>query len=202
MNFPIRLTRDCDFLAWDDDAIASWSSTMLVHGSPDILMRSDGIPKINYASFSLRIDHTMTLVNRVSSGGIHIKGPDDGDELTPYAWNALAYTEDPNLFPAVFCAISPAAPTSDAAGDTCKECRYLAFPTTSNDDALGGSFVQASGVVALPKTDHIAADRNIAFGIAFISGLGVPATSMCMGQLNVRRLVNFEPMILDRTKKG
>lgn len=198
-DFPVVFDRDVGFINWTDK-IAGWSTSSVQVAAADWLMRSTGVTNIDHASVSAHSIQLNTTVSRVVGMGVHISGPLDtgGDELTAYSYNVTAMTEDPNLIPVMFWAVSPAAPSAAAGGDTCLGVRVLAWPDSLN---AKGNTLNSGGVIALPVTDPFAAGRAVAFGIGMLAGAAAPlATTFCHGRLSVRRLVRNKPTVYDQRK--
>ena len=193
---PIVFERDIqlvDFAAALE--LNAFSTTTSGINADNIYMVSDGILKNDYAAF--KGDNLVTLTTGVGvSAGIHISPPrEDSGEFTPYAYNVTAWTEDPEITPMFFTAVSPATITANATGDIVEDIRHLAVGVSAG----GFNAMNACGVVgvASPPT----ADRNLAFGVTFACGLSsATASSGCYYRMDVRRLVKHEPKILDHRK--
>lgn len=194
--YPIRTERDVPFLSWDDASPASWCTVESQAAAATYLMRSSGLVHADYASMLIR-GTADPQANEINSAGIHIQGPVPGEELTQYAYNVVASSQDPNTYPVLYVAISPATPTSGAGGDIVSIPHLLEVPSTRD----AGGQLNASGIIALPITDYHAADRAIAFGVGCVAGLTASSgANSCFAVLSVRRLVGTLPLIYDKYK--
>lgn len=195
--FPTIFERDTEFTDWTA-ALAGWSTSATSFSGGDTLMRSDGTVAVDYRSMTVHNVQLNTTLNKMTAAGLHIQGPRDADELTAYQYQVSVYTNDPNLIPVLFVGVSVATPTNAAAGEIVTEPRWLKWPSSLNEK---GNTLNASGIIALTKTDLVAADRAVAFGVGLLGGLSAPlATSQNVMSLSVRRLVAVEPVILDSRK--
>lgn len=200
MYNPIILERDTPFLSWTDDDNSPWCTASSAAAAANIVMRSSGV--LNEDSGSMVCRGTTTMIaNEIRSNGIHLRGPYDElalDEHVVYQYDVCALSTDVNLIPLLFCAISPASITSSAGGDTVSEVHAISY--AQNITTIGNT-LNAQGTFAVPKTDHIAVNRHIAFGVGMMAGPAAAAgTNTMYARLCVRRLVNLEPSILDTRK--
>ncbi len=194
--FPIRPERDIKIGTWLTSTLALSTSTTSSF-SDDVYMASDGLV---HPDFGVATCKALTLAipgTRMASFGINLTGPEAGDEYTLYSYSAQAMCVDPLLVPVLFCAVSIAAVTSNVAGDLVEH-----FSIIGTAKAVSASFnsLHEEGVIAVPKTDDVAANRGICFGIGFITHASTSGTYATMSRLSVRRLIGNNPAILDTTK--
>lgn len=195
--FPLRLERDTGIVRWDDD-MTGWCSASSNSYDRDYLVRSDGSSDNEWHTLQVSTTCAPTSARKIISNGVHLKGPEDVDELTLYEYHAIARSEDDDVRPVLFVGVSPASITNGAGGDTVSECRFEAI---SKSCGAGGADLEARGVVGLTKTDHVAADRNVCFAIGMQSGsAGSAAGTYAWAQLSVRRLIGQPKEVIDADK--
>lgn len=202
MYHPIILERDTPFLDWADDTPGGWCTADSGAAGASVLVRSSGLLNADHGSLVVHNSTTM-LADKIVSVGVHMTGPyaiGGQDEHVVYQYDVSALSMDVNIIPVFFVTMSPATITADGGGDTCLEKHDIAY---ANVIATIGNSLNASGTFAVPKTDHVAANRHVCFCVGMMTGPAAAAgTLRCFARLCVRRLVGEAPTILNTRKLG
>lgn len=192
--FPIILERDSVIVDWT--SLIAWSTTETDPRTPDSNVRSDGVVYQDYGTlYTSGLTGTITA-NASRCTGLHIAGPEPGDEFTAYALSCVAMAEDPQVRPYLFVAESPAAPSATSVGQTCGETRFLAFADAPKGNG-GAELAKDTLVVVAESTNK----RGLCFGVGMLAtGPAGGATEGGYIRLCVRRLVGPGPRIVDIRK--
>ena len=184
-----RLERDAPFLDLTANDLLGHCTATTNLGSNAFVSRSDGTTYTNSATMNVRQNIGVHSVTNSVCCGVHIEGPEPGDEYTPYSLNAVAFVEDANVRPFFFVGENQGTPTSDAAGDTLARCRLL---------KMGISTALELNTILL--INEYTADAPLHFGVGFhcLGGSSTDVTGRA--HIYVRRLVELEPKVLDTTK--
>lgn len=191
--FPIILERDTPIINWSAQGL--WPTTETNLGANTANVRSDGILHPDYATTWLS-DKTGALTAELAvCSGVHLAGPKPGIDFTPYQVSVVAMASDPRIRPYLFCAVSPAAITTDATGDVVSNVRVLGFAPPPNSE-YGSTMEKEVTFIANVKT----ADRGMCIAVGMLSGLTGSANNRSMVRLSVRRLIGVQPSIIDTRK--
>lgn len=185
--FPIILERDTPIIDWPTYQL--WCTSLSNPFAGSLLVRSDGILKLDSASIDANDDTGVITSDLATCIGLHLTGPEPGTELTPYSVSCVAASEDPDVRPFLFVAESPASITSAAGGNTVTDVRYLGF---GNKNTLDKEVT----IVAAENT----LDRGICFGVGMWGHGGPGADEAGMVRLCVRRLIAPGPRVVDTRK--
>lgn len=192
--FPNRLERDTPFISFIDFE-ALWCTTSVDYYDEDLDVRSDGTVNVDNGTFHCNGQLTIAA-NKGYTFGAHITGPHRESDLTAYAYNAVAWSPDLDIYPLLFVGTSPATINDDATGNIVTECRYLAGPVSGGKDF---NVLQASGIVSLPPP---VTDLPVCFGIACMSSDTAGGAKRVIARLSVKRLVSVGLEVLDTAKLG
>lgn len=193
---PPIVDRDTKYFDWVTVQLALSTTDSAIH-SGSVRMKSDGIVYPDTVSAYVKDVDTLTA-GRMSSAGVHLASPLGNDDYTMYKYSCSMTSEDPEISPYLFIGIGIAAPTADAGGDLVTNVHYIGMPT-----ALGlQNVLEVDGIFALQKTDAVAADRAVVFGMGFATGISsATAGSSLYGRIDVRRLVKNKIQIYDNRKQ-
>ena len=191
MSFPRILERDTRIIDWRTHLAAFCTSTTWWEAQAK-KVRSDGLLHTDYATLDVEDDQGIAA-GLVRCVGVHLTGPEPGDEFTPYAINVSARAEHAEVSPFLFVGESPATITSNAAGDDVLDTRHIL--QASHQGTGGGALDGNIFIVANENT----ADRGICFGVGMMSPVGSSALGLQVS-MSVRRLVGVEPPIYDSRK--
>lgn len=194
MPYPIRLERDTLLLDWNAD-IADWCTVEQAVNSTSFSVRSDGLLNDSYGNLSLSRNQGVSSRD-CRCVGVHLVGPDDGSDWTAYAISVQAMSQSPLVRPFLFTGESPATITTGAAGDVVTNIRIIGNADSSGDE---GATMDKEITVAINART---ADRGFCVGVGMMSGSGASAAVGCTARLSVRRLVKYEPSVLDTKKIG
>lgn len=191
--YPYRLERDTDIIDWSP-ATATLSTTDTVHVASNYLVRSLGVLNADFATLHINALSGVVAAFKVRCAGIHITGPQVGEEFTPYAVSVHAQCADLTLRPFMFIGESPITITSGAAGDSVADVRLMAFPVQSGSDSasLSRQFI----VLIKEKT----AGRAVCFGVAALAGASASGDLGIQIHMSIRRLIGINPSLIDTTK--
>lgn len=192
--YPIILERDTDVINW----ATTLNTLSTIESDPEdetIRVKSSGTLNVDYGTLTLSMLSGVITARRIRAAGVHITGPQPGNDFTPYAVSVQATCADESLRPYLLIGESPATITSNDTGDVVTNMNVLATPMASNGS--GGSSLQRSftAVVAV-KTD----DRALCFALAFLAGVGASLNDAVIAHLTVRRLIGLDPSIIDARK--
>lgn len=193
--FPIILERDTHINDWSNQ-VAGWCTAMSTISGDTLVVRSDGL---------VHTDFGTMYVNGVSGPtaglgecvGVHLTGPVESDEYTPYAISVVAMSEDHLVRPFLFVGVSPASVISDATGNTITKVRILGV--SKPIDSWGSSLEKEMTIVSAKMPAGLEG-RAICFGVCMAAGTVNAADDNCWAKVSVRRLIGVEPRILDTRK--
>ena len=192
--FPIILERDTPIIDWPTEVL--WATTLTDPIGTTASVRSDGLLDVDFGTVINAAVTPIITARRMSSVGLHITGPEAGDEYTAYAISCVALSHDLNYRPCLFMGESPATITNNATGDTVTSVTFLDFGQAAHDG--GGCSLKADvTVVVAEKT----ADRAICIGIGIMSGAAAGIASFAAARLSVRRMVAPGPRVIDTRKQ-
>lgn len=186
--YPIIMERDTDIVDWGTLTPGLNDADVLAN-SVDYLVKSLGVLDENYATLHSGNNTGVIGAADVRCVGVHITGPEDGTDLTPYAVSVHAQCAEQTVRPFLFIGESPATITSAAAGDTVTDVRRIAFP-------IGPTLDREFVVLVAQKT----AGRGLCFGIAIMADILATSNLPYMIHMNVRRLIGVDPMLIDTRK--
>lgn len=192
--FPIRVERDVQVFDWvTHDA---WGT---VDQDPSLgtqAVHSDGVLYTNVATVSSRASTGAIAAQRQRCLGVHLTGPEPGDEFTLYSIQASAVVSDENALPCLWMGESPATITTAAAGDNVAEVKLIQAGVSS---AVIGGTLRFDGVVAVNENT---ADRGVCFFVGVRTNLVGAADSVCNMSMTARRLIDVQPRVIDVAKLG
>lgn len=202
-GFPIRMDRDpqlVNFQAY----LPAWPTVAQVQESTSYSVLSDGLVPENFATMDIFQVATVPD-NQCLCVGVHLEGPQDGEEYTPYMISVSALSGDPMVRPFLFVGESPATINSAAAGNVVTDIRIIGTHSTAGQIGItafnetGGSLDKDICIAVKRKT----ADRKICFGVGMVAGLSTLSGRKSQARLSVRRLYKTdEPRIINTRKLG
>lgn len=193
MNNPIILERDTPIYDWTAYDLLSTSQN--VASATTWFTHSDGILHDQFATFQSNYAVGSTTADNVRSGGVNMKGPEPGDEYTPYRIDAVAVCDDVNVRPVLFIGESIAAITDDAAGDVITDIRQVA---QANAYGPEGASLHYNGIILAKENT---AGRGLMVGIGMLAGAAGAAACTIWTHLSVRRLIGVNPTVLNTRKQ-
>lgn len=186
------MERDTTIVEWQ--AYLTWNNTFTNTILDTLSIRSDGIVNENYGVADARDVTGVIGAVKMTSAGLHMKGPQPGPDLTCYAIDAVAGCDDPTVKPFLFMGETDTVSNS-ANGNPITDCRILAYADDSG--AMGGT-LKKQMVVCVPVGP---ADKDkLGFAIGLMAGPSDSADLNAFMHLAVRRLVGVDPQILDTRK--
>lgn len=191
---PIRVETDTPIINWQ--AYQLWSTVDFSILLSTFVVRSDGVKNTDFATMDCRAVTGAITAREAVCAGVHIAGPQAGEELTPYAVSVTAMAGDSNVRPFLFVGESPAVITNDATGDNVAVCRFLAIGDVTGSD--GSSLNTEMTVVIAENT----ADRALCFGVGMLAGVSAGLDAQGAARLSVRRLLGPQPQVLNMWKQG
>lgn len=197
MPYPIRLNRDTKIVSFATRL--AWVTSYSAMSGDTFKVRSDGNVYEDYAVMDVAGASGPAAANS-ECNGIHITGPggpSEYDEHQPYAIHAVVMTEDPLIRPFVFVGRSPSSPTSSALGDDVENCRIISVADLVDGQ---GSCLEKEFTVAIPPYEEAYKDRALCIGIGLMASSTGSGNLDCFAHLEVRRLYNDEPVVIDMTK--
>lgn len=191
--FPLILERDTPIIDWS--AQATWPTGFTNLGANTAEVRSDGLLHADFATMWISDKTGAVTAELAVCAGVHLAGPKDGAEYTPYQVSVVAMASDPRVRPYLFMGVSPATITADAAGDTVSNINILGFADAPTPD-YGATMEKEVTFVTKVKT----ADRGLCIAVGMLSGLFASANNRAMVRMSVRRLIGVQPPIHDTRK--
>lgn len=195
MTYPRILERDTQIIDWRA-RLGGWGTGGSGSGGTSYAVRSDGLLHVSFATLDVFSSTVNPAVNIINSVGVHLTGPDPGDEFTPYSISCMAHTTDPDVIPMLFLGESPASITSDSAGNTVTEIRHIALGESPGPN---GSVLMKDMTIICPEKT---AGRGLCIAIGMMAGPNTaPTNNRCYARLSVRRLFGVHPPIIDTRKQ-
>lgn len=191
--YPRILERDTDIVDWSA-TITNLATTESADGTGSYNVRSSGILNSEYATLDFRGLTGAVTLRKFRCIGLHIAGPMEGNELTPYAVTLRARAQDETGRLFAFVGESPAVITGAAGGDVVTETQLLAV---GHADGNAGSALDREFIVSVAERT---ADRGLCFGFAFEANSGAAANLYARCQMTVRKLISLEPRVIDTRK--
>lgn len=188
MSYPIRLERDTQIIDWATK-LSGFSTVQSLLSDTAWEARSSGVINSAFGT-AYNIGGKSMNAGSVRCLGVHMEGPQEGEDYTVYAISVNAMSWAAGVRPVLFMGESPASPTVDS---VISDVRIIGTCDTSGD--IGGTLQKDFSVVVKENT----AERAVFFGVAMASGLAASSDYM-HGRISVRRLVKIEPTVLDTTK--
>lgn len=193
MTVPRILERDTKIVEWNTQ-LESWSTNEKNPYNGTIDMVSDGLLHADHATMSIFDAVAAITALKCSGVGINMKGPEPGDDYTPYQISVVAHTADPVLIPLLFVGESIASITSGTAGDAITDVRIIGWGQISGTEA---SNIEKDITIVCPENT---AGRGLAIGIAMYAPNTGGGTEQCQVDMSIRRLHGVSPPILDTRK--
>lgn len=191
-TYPRILERDA--MAIDTTTkLSGWSTSFVdLNGADALRMRNDGVEYSDYGAAYIFANTPAITAGQVSGVGVHMTEPHPGtDEYTPYAISAHLVASDPDVDCIVFCGENGGTLSNGASGNLLQNSKIL---------ASGHRHVSFDSVVLLPE---MTADRAVGFGIGVVApASGASSADAAVGRISVRRLMRWEPAVIDSRKLG
>lgn len=194
MNGPIILERDTPIIDWAAP-LGGWCTTIDNPNNADFDVRSDGLLHAKYATMSVSSNTPIVTAGNITACGVHLTGPQVGDDFTPYQISAVCTCEDEEARPFLFVCTSPSTISSTAAGNQVEDVRWLDFGGTPS--ASHGSTLRYDGVILANVN---IADRGFCVAIGVKAGLVDTQALAGYARLSVRRLIGVDPPVYDSRK--
>lgn len=189
MTIPIVLERDAPIIDWG--AYVAWCTATSNPEGATLTTRSDGLLHTTYGLLDVRGAATAAAADQCVCNGVHLIGPEEGTEFTPYAISCVGFSADPAGRPFLWMGESPATITSDAGGDAVTQARFLGFG--------GPSAGQLRSEVTIMVAEGTSG-RGLCVGVGVIANASGTTLLQAGFRLCVRRLVEPGPRVIDTRK--